>query len=123
MCVCDSNIICKALLVQVYARTVGAEASHPSFGPIKQLASQVHYLLPDNIQLFGENMFGIHSIEYDELISYFYLFGVLEDGFKWWSWDHMTELANEIGVPTVPMETRQYVSIMPLYNFSVTGNV
>ncbi len=68
-------------------------------------------------------MFGIHSIEYDELISYFYLFGVLEDGFKWWSWDHMTELANEIGVPTVPMETRQYVSIMPLYNFSVTGNV
>ncbi len=95
---------------QVYARTVATEVSHASFGPIKELASQITYLIPDNVQLFGENMFGIHSIEYDQLTSFFYLFGVLENGCDWWSWDHMTELADEIGVPTVPMVTKQQVS-------------
>ena len=109
----DSDITAAQLvtfILQVFARTVTAEASHPSFGPIKELASQMTYLLPDNVQLFGENMFGIHSIEYDELSSYFYLFGVLENGSDWLSWDHVTELADEIGVPTVPMVTRQHVS-------------
>ncbi len=94
----------------MYARTVTNEVSHASFGPIKELASQISYLIPDNVQLFGENMFGIHSIEYDQLTSFFYLFGVLENRRDWWSWDHMTELANEIGVPTVPMVTKQQVS-------------
>ena len=62
---------------QVYSRTVNSEASHPSFGPIKELASGISCLLPDNVQLFGENMFGVHSIEYDSLRSFFYLFGKL----------------------------------------------
>ena len=83
---------------------------HPSFGPIKQLAAQVSYLLPDNIQLFGENMFGIHSIEYDGLTSFFYIFAVLEEGRDWWAWDRVEELANEIGLPTVPIVYRGQVS-------------
>jgi len=97
--------------MQVYARTVTSEASHPSFGPIKQLASQITYLLPVNIQLFGENMFGVHSIEYDGLSSYFYLFGALENGTNWLSWNQLTELAEEIGVPTVPLVKRLQVQI------------
>lgn len=48
-------------------------------------------------------MFGIHSIEYDGLTSFFYLFAALENGSDWLTWDHVTELANEIGVPTVPV--------------------
>ena len=94
----------------MYARTVSSEASHASFGPIKQLASQISYLLPTDIQLFGENMFGIHSIEYDRLESFFYIFAGLKDGSTWLPWDHVTELANEIGVPTVPVLAQTQVS-------------
>ena len=93
----------------VYARSTNSEATHPSFGPIKQLAAQVCYLLPGNIQLFGENMFGIHSIEYDGLTSFFYIFAVLEEGRNWWAWDKVEELASEIGVPTVPVVYRGQV--------------
>ena len=89
--------------MKVYARTISSEATHGSFGPIKQLAAEISYTVPHNIQLFGENMFGVHSIEYDGLTSFFYLFAALENGSDWLAWDHVTELANEIGVPTVPI--------------------
>ena len=35
--------------------------------------------LSDNVFLFGENMEGIHSIEYTNLTSYFYIFGVRDN--------------------------------------------
>ena len=94
----------------MYARTVSSEATHASFGPIKQLAAEISYIIPENIQLFGENMFGVHSIEYDGLSSFFYLFAALENGCDWLAWDHVTELANEMGVSTVPMFRRAQVS-------------
>ena len=94
----------------MYARTVNSEATHASFGPIKQLAAEISYSVPDNIQLFGENMFGIHSIEYDGLSSFFYLFAALENGSDWLAWDRVTELGNEIGVPTAPVFYRTHVS-------------
>ena len=98
------------LLMQVYARTMSSEATHASFGPIKQLAAEISYSVPKDIQLFGENMFGIHSIEYDGLNSFFYLFAALENGSVWLAWDWVTELADEIGVPTVPVFSRTQVS-------------
>lgn len=100
----------------MYSRTVASAASHPSFGPIKELASQLSYVLPDNIQLFGENMFGIHSIEYDELQSFFYVFGGLKDGTQWMSWDDVSQLANDLDLPTVPVITRHMVRHICLYN-------
>ena len=105
----------------MYARSTNSEATHPSFGPIKQLAAQVCYLLPGNIQLFGENMFGIHSIEYDGLTSFFYIFAVLEEGRNWWAWDKVEELASEIGVPTVPVVYRGQVSQLPLHVSIIAG--
>lgn len=68
-------------------------------------------MIPDNLQVFGENMFGIHSIEYNQLESYFYIIGVLEDGKDWISWDRVKELAELLGVPTVPEVARQHVRI------------
>ena len=93
----------------MYSRSTNSEATHPSFGPIKQLAAEFSYFIPQNLQLFGENMFGVHSLEYDGLESYIYLFAGIEDGSKWMAWDHVTELANEISVPTVPVLTTKQV--------------
>ena len=96
--------------IQVYARTVGSETTHPSFSPAKQLSAQISYMLPDNIQLFGENMFGVHSIEYNRLESFFYVFAALRDGKDWLSWDEVTELAKEMRLMTVPEVARKQVS-------------
>ena len=93
---------------KVYARTHAAEASHPSFGPVKQLAESLYYEhwqdggILQNLTLYGENMFGIHSVEYDSLNSFFYLFGILRKDGLWLSWDECKRVALEIGVPTVP---------------------
>ena len=95
----------------MYSRTVSSTASHPSFGPIKELASQLNYLIPESVQLFGENMFGIHSIEYDELQSYFYVFAGLKDGSQWMSWDDVCHLARDLDLPTVPILGRQKVCL------------
>ena len=73
-------------------------------------------MIPDNLQIFGENMFGVHSIEYDKLDSYFYIFGVLEDGCTWLSWDRVKELADMLGIPTVPEVVRKQVSIVNAIN-------
>lgn len=101
---------CSLYRGKVFARNVKCETTHPSFGPIKQLAAAISYCLPQNIQLCGENMFGIHSLEYDRLDSYFYLFAALEhsaDGSHWLPWDHVTELASELSIPTAPILVRK----------------
>ena len=97
---------CSIFRGKVYARTVGDEASHPSFGAVKQLAAQISCLIPDNIQVFCENMFAIHSIQYDCLDSYMYIFAVLEDGERWLSWDEVVEWSDTLCIPTVPVIQR-----------------
>jgi len=66
---------------------------------------------PDDqdVWLFGENLFGIHSIEYDALESYFYLFGVLR-GATWAAWDEVERMAEVVGVPTAPLLFRGRVA-------------
>lgn len=64
-------------------------------------------------------MFGIHSIEYDELQSFFYVFAGLKDGTQWMSWDDITQLANDLDLPTVPVIARQMVRHIYLYNHYV----
>ena len=42
------------------------------------MAPEVQYsgVVPEGTKLFGENMLGIHSIKYDGLKAFFYLFAV-----------------------------------------------
>ena len=56
---------------------------------------------PD-VYIFGEGMYGIHSIEYSNLSSYFYIFGV-RDGKIWISWDGVEEYSYLLDIPTVPV--------------------
>jgi len=55
----------------------------------------------DEYEIFGENMYGVHSIAYDKLESYFYVFAVrVKD--TWLSWDEVKEIASLFDFPTVP---------------------
>lgn len=55
----------------------------------------------DDIELFGENLYAIHSIEYKRIESYFYVFAVrcLD---KWLSWEEVKFYAAMFDFPTVP---------------------
>ncbi len=52
--------------------------------------------------IFGENMYGIHSIEYSNLSSYFYMFGV-RDGEIWLSWSTVEEYSFLLDLPIIPV--------------------
>jgi hypothetical protein len=58
--------------------------------------------LSDGVYVFGENMEGIHSIEYSNLDSYFFIFGVRDNNI-WISWDDVEEYSYLLDIPTVPV--------------------
>ena len=58
--------------------------------------------LDEGVYLFGENMEGIHSIEYTNLKSYFYLFGVRDNNI-WIPWEQVEEYAYLLDLETVPV--------------------
>ena len=88
---------------KVFARSHSEEASHPSFSMIKQMLPMVdiHNKYFDYF-IFGENMQGIHSIEYSNLTSPFYIFNI-KKGNKWLSWEEVEKIASELKIPTVPV--------------------
>merc|ERR1712166_1433130 len=96
---------------QVYARTHNAPTAHAWFSPIKEMVSYLQYLIPEGLALFGECMVAIHSIEYDQLEHYFYLFGVFDRNTQcWYSWDDVVAFAADLNLPTVPERFRGHVS-------------
>lgn len=86
----------------VFARSHNGPPTHVSFDLAKSLHSQVRRSIPNGISVFGEYVFAVHSIRYEQLPGYFLAFGVREDSTGlWWSWDMVCEMAKELNVPTV----------------------
>jgi hypothetical protein len=54
-----------------------------------------------DLEIFGENMYAVHSIEYERLYSYFYVFAVREQGI-WKSWEETKFVAEYFGFQFVP---------------------
>lgn len=84
----------------LYARSHTSPSKHPWDKPLLDRWNLIKNDL-DDIELFGEGMYGIHSIQYSKLESYFYLFGVkCKD--KWLSWEEVKFYAELFDFPTVP---------------------
>lgn len=87
----------------LYARSHSGPPSHPSFNLAKVTAAQIRYQVPENISVFCEYCYAIHSIEYGALPGYSLVFGVRDDStLTWWDWDSVGAMAGELGLPTVP---------------------
>lgn len=54
------------------------------------------------MEIFGENLYAIHSIEYKKLDSHFFVFAVRING-TWLSWDEVQFYAALFDFPTVPV--------------------
>ena len=84
----------------VFARSHAAPTQHPWDKPLIERWQRIKHDLGD-LELFGENLYGIHSIAYRRLESYFYLFAVRQGG-RWLGWDEVQFYAALFDFPTVP---------------------
>lgn len=84
----------------VYARSHVSPTEHPWDEPMRKRWQIMKNDLK-GIELFGENMYGVHSIEYKNLESYYYMFAVREKG-HWLSWEEVKWYASMFDFPTVP---------------------
>lgn len=87
----------------VFARSHSGPPSHPSFAWAKALQARIGGQIEPGVTLFGEYCYAVHSIVYEELPGYFFLFGVRDDDSgAWWDWDLVTAQAGLLELPTVP---------------------
>lgn len=83
-----------------FARSHAAPTTSPWTSQLRQRWELLKNDLGD-IELFGENLYAVHSIEYKRLETHFYVFAVrcLD---KWLSWEEVKFYAALFDLPTVP---------------------
>lgn len=89
--------------IGIFARSHAAPTRHPWSEYLKPKFSVIQNDLKEgNIELFGENIYAIHSIIYPNIEHHFYLFGVrILD--MWLSWEEVKWYADFFEFPTVPV--------------------
>jgi len=86
----------------MHARSIDGQ-NHPSRNWLKNFHSKMAHDIPSGWRICGENMFAKHTIFYDDLESYFYLFSVWDHQNRCLGWDETVEWAGLLGVKTVPV--------------------
>ncbi len=84
----------------VFARSHTAPTAHPWDKPLIERWNLIKNDLK-GLEVFGENMYGIHSIAYRNLESFFYVFAIRE-GDQWLSWEEVKFYAELLDFPVVP---------------------
>lgn len=88
-----------------YARSDGAPTRSPwsrnIWDPKDGLYWKIKQYIGENETIFGENLYGEHSIHYDKLTDYFHLFAA-NDGAYWYSWHDVKMFADIMSIPHVP---------------------
>ncbi len=86
----------------VYGRSHSKYTTNSWDSELRKLHSSIQKDLDDDIFIFGESLYAIHSIEYTNLDSYFYIFGVRDNG-VWIPWYQVEEYSYLLDIPTVPV--------------------
>lgn len=87
--------------IGVFARSHAAPTRHPWANYLKERWQMIKNDL-GNLEIFGENCYAIHSIEYTRLEHHFFVFGIRE-GDRWLSWEETKFYAAMLDFPTVPV--------------------
>lgn len=83
----------------IHARSIDSR-HHASRNWVKALHGDVAHQIPPKWRLCGENVYARHSVAYDDLESYFYLFSVWNEDNVCLSWDETLEWASLLGLVT-----------------------
>ncbi|MDX2304842.1 MAG: RNA ligase family protein [Microscillaceae bacterium] len=84
----------------VFARSHAVSSEHPWDKPLRERWQLIKNDLKE-LEIFGENMYAIHSIAYRKLESFFYVFAIRE-GDYWLPWEEVKFYAEMLDFPTVP---------------------
>ena len=84
----------------VFARSHAAPTLHPWANYLKQRWTLIRRDLGE-LEIFGENLYAIHSIEYQHLQEHFFVFGIREKD-RWLSWDETKFYAAMLDLPVTP---------------------
>jgi hypothetical protein len=86
----------------VFARSHGQAPTHKSFDLLKQRYYALKHQLHPQEQIFLENCFAVHSITYEEMSDFCFVFGIREDN-TWISFDAVVQRCQELGLTPVPI--------------------
>ena len=85
----------------VFSRSHASPTKHPWANYLWETWQLIGHQLED-LELFGESLYAIHSIEYTGLTKYFYLFAIREME-HWFSWEKIELHADILQLDTVPV--------------------
>lgn len=80
----------------------GESPDHLSFDMLKQKYATIKYDIPKDMVIYGEWLYAVHSIEYDNLDDYLMVFAIL-DGNKWLSWNDIVDWCGMLDLKHVPV--------------------
>jgi len=86
----------------LHARSLDSR-HHVSRNWVKALHGQIQFEIPPGWRVCGENVYARHSIAYDALESYFYVFSIWTPENEALSWDETVEWAQLLGLHCVPV--------------------
>lgn len=86
----------------IHARSVYS-GDHPSRSWVKALHGRIKHDIPKDWRICGENCFAHHSIFYENLETYFYVFGIYNEKNECLSWNETCEWSSLLGLITVPV--------------------
>jgi len=82
----------------IHARSIDS-GYHESRSMVKKLHGEIKYLIPKGWRLCGENVYAKHSVFYESLEGYFYLFSVWNELNQCLDWDQTVEMAQTLNIP------------------------
>jgi hypothetical protein len=86
----------------LHARSIDSR-NHPSRDWVKNLQGRIGYMIPEGWRICGENLFAKHSIKYDNLLSYFYVFSIWNEKNVCLPWDATVEWCQLLDLQHVPV--------------------
>lgn len=102
----------------IHARSVYS-GDHPSRSWVKALHGRVKNDIPEGWRICGENCFAHHSIFYENLDTYFYVFGIYNEKNECLSWNETLDWCTLFGLATVP---QIYLGIFDIIKLSEISN-
>ncbi|EHQ24262.1 RNA ligase family protein [Mucilaginibacter paludis] len=85
----------------VFARSHAAPTTSAWTESLRRYWQLIKHDLGD-LEIFGENLYAIHSICYRKLEHHFYVFGIRQQN-RWLSWEETQFYASLLDLPTVPV--------------------
>ena len=86
----------------IHARSVES-GHHPSRAWVKQLHAKIGHNIDDGWRICGENLYAKHSIQYEDLDSYFLVFSIWNENNVCLSWEDTLLYSKVLDLHTVPL--------------------